>query len=181
MWQTSLLRGTKLAVLDEVTNGLSYYDYTFLREVPRLHLSLEDELAAIDPQLLDTEVNTFLRMGSWIGGDRDGNPFVTAEILRDTARMHGRTALRFYLEELHKLGAELSLSTRIVRISERLKALADRSPDSRTGPMSRIGVRSREFMPARPRPWICSTIIRSRLLRSARHLPTFGHATKGRS
>lgn len=129
LWQTSLLRGTKLAVLDEVTNGLSYYDYTFLREVPRLHLSLEDELAAIDPQLLDTEVNTFLRMGSWIGGDRDGNPFVTAEILRDTARMHGRTALRFYLEELHKLGAELSLSTRIVRISERLKALADRSPD----------------------------------------------------
>jgi phosphoenolpyruvate carboxylase len=122
LWQTSLLRGTKLAVLDEVTNGLSYYDYTFLREVPRLHLSLEDELAAIDPQLLDTEVNTFLRMGSWIGGDRDGNPFVTAEILRDTARMHGRTALRFYLEELHKLGAELSLSTRIVRISERLKA-----------------------------------------------------------
>jgi phosphoenolpyruvate carboxylase len=130
LWQTSLLRGTKLTVLDEVTNGLSYYDYTFLREVPHLHLSLEDELATIDPLSIETEVGTFLRMGSWIGGDRDGNPFVTAEILGETARMHGRTALRFYLEELHKLGGELSLSTRIVRISDALKGLADRSPDA---------------------------------------------------
>ena len=130
LWQTSLLRGTRLAVVDEVTNGLSYYEYAFLREVPRLHLSLEDELAAIDPASQDAEVGTFLRMGSWIGGDRDGNPFVTAEILAETARMHGRTALRFYLEELHKLGGELSLSTRMVRISGRLKGLADRSPDT---------------------------------------------------
>jgi phosphoenolpyruvate carboxylase len=129
LWQTSLLRGTTLTVLDEVTNGLSYYDYTFLREVPRLHLSLEDELARIDPLSLETDVGTFLKMGSWIGGDRDGNPFVTAETLGATARMHGRTALRFYLEELHKLGAELSLSTRIVPIADALRTLADRSPD----------------------------------------------------
>jgi phosphoenolpyruvate carboxylase len=130
LWQTSLLRGTKLTVLDEVTNGLSYYDYTFLREVPRLHLSLEDEFATIDPSSRDTEVGTFLRMGSWIGGDRDGNPFVTADVFVETARMHGRAALRFYLEELHKLGAELSLSSRMVRISDQLKRLADRSPDA---------------------------------------------------
>ena len=94
LWQTSLLRRTTLTVLDEVANGLSYYDYTFLQEIPQLHLSLEDELAKIDPSLLDTDVGTFLRMGSWIGGDRDGNPFVTAEVLRDTARMHANTALR---------------------------------------------------------------------------------------
>ncbi len=130
LWQTSLLRRTTLTVLDEVANGLSYYDYTFLQEVPQLHLSLEDELAKIDPSPLDTEVGTFLRMGSWIGGDRDGNPFVTAEVLRDTARMHANTALRFYLEELHTLGAELSLSTRVVTVSDALAELADRSPDT---------------------------------------------------
>jgi phosphoenolpyruvate carboxylase len=130
LWQTSLLRRTTLTVLDEVANGLSYYDYTFLQEVPQLHLSLEDELAKIDPSPLDTDVGTFLRMGSWIGGDRDGNPFVTAEVLRDTARMHANTALRFYLEELHTLGAELSLSTRVVTVSDALAELADRSPDT---------------------------------------------------
>src|SRR5262249_50283634 len=130
LWQTSLLRRTTLTVLDEVANGLSYYDYTFLQEVPQLHLSLEDELAKIDPSPLDTEVGTFLRMGSWIGGDRDGNPFVTAEVLRDAARMHANTALRFYLEELHALGAELSLSTRVVNVSDALAELADRSPDT---------------------------------------------------
>src|SRR5262249_8443783 len=70
-----------------------------------------------------------LRMGSWIGGNRDGNPFVTPEVLRETARTHGRTALRFYLDELHKLGAELSLSVRIVTTSKDLSALADQSPD----------------------------------------------------
>ena len=130
LWQTSLLRRTTLTVLDEVANGLGYYDYTFLQEVPQLHLSLEDELAKIDPSPLDTEVGTFLRIGSWIGGDRDGNPFVTAEVLRDTARMHANAALRFYLEELHTLGAELSLSTRVVTVSDALAELADRSPDT---------------------------------------------------
>src|SRR5262249_20168876 len=129
LWQTSLLRRTKLTVLDEVTNGLSYYDYTLLREVPRLHLALEDELAGIEPRPQGPEVGAFLKMGSWIGGDRDGNPFVTAEILRETSRRHGRTALRFYLDELHQLGAELSLSQRLVTTSEALIALADQSPD----------------------------------------------------
>ena len=82
LWQTNLLRGTRLAVLDEVANGLSYYDYTFLRELPRFYAALEDLLAASDPAWSGTELASFLRMGSWIGGDRDGNPFVTAEVLR---------------------------------------------------------------------------------------------------
>ena len=68
-------------------------------------------------------------MGSWIGGDRDGNPFVTADALRQTARLHSCCALRFYLDELHQLGGELSLSTRVVGVSQELDALAKRSPD----------------------------------------------------
>ncbi len=85
LWQTNLLRRTKLTVLDEVTNGLSFYDYTFLHEVPRLLCALEDRLDG-DGEVAAGELASFLRMGSWIGGDRDGNPFVTAEVMRGTLR-----------------------------------------------------------------------------------------------
>src|SRR3984885_6731639 len=77
LWQTNLLRRTKLTVLDEVANGLSFYDYTFLQEVPRLHSYLEDRLNEGDGSA-HGELASFLRMGSWIGGVRDGNPFVTS-------------------------------------------------------------------------------------------------------
>src|SRR6202171_1781595 len=107
LWKTNLLRRTKLTVLDEVANGLSFYDYTFLREVPRMHGALEDRLLADDPAANDDQLS-FLRMGSWIGGDRDGNPFVTADVLRGTLKLQSSRVLRFYLEELHALGAELS-------------------------------------------------------------------------
>ena len=79
LWQTNLLRQTKLQVEDEVENGLTYYDYTFLRELPRLYASLEDRISAMDPTGAPLRLASFLRIGSWIGGDRDGNPFVTAE------------------------------------------------------------------------------------------------------
>jgi phosphoenolpyruvate carboxylase len=130
LWQTSLLRHTKLDVIDEVANGLAHYDYTFLRELPRVYASLEDHLAAIDKTCNDSELRSFLRMGSWIGGDRDGNPFVTAEVLRQALRLQSKRAFDFYLEELHKLGGELSLDARRVVVSEELKSLAERSPDS---------------------------------------------------
>jgi phosphoenolpyruvate carboxylase len=129
LWQTSLLRWTKLTVLDEVENGVSYYVSTFLRELPRLYAALEDRLATLDPAWNDAGVPSFLRMGSWIGGDRDGNPFVIADVLRQALRLQSARALGFYLEELHELGGELSLNSRNVSVSEPLQALADRSPD----------------------------------------------------
>jgi phosphoenolpyruvate carboxylase len=129
LWQTNLLRRTKLTVLDEVANGLSFYDYTFLREVPRLHNALEDRLNEADGGAQE-ELASFLRMGSWIGGDRDGNPFVTAEVMRGTLWMQSSRVLRFYLEELHVLGAELSLAAHLADVSEDLRALAERSPDT---------------------------------------------------
>jgi phosphoenolpyruvate carboxylase len=146
LWQTNLLRRTKLTVLDEVANGLSFYDYTFLHEVPRLHCALEDRLHAEDAPG-DTgareELASFLRMGSWIGGDRDGNPFVTAEVMRGTLRMQSTRILRFYLEELHALGAELSLAAHLADVSEELRKLAERSPDlspHRSGEPYRLAV-----------------------------------------
>ena len=142
LWQTNLLRRTKLTVLDEVGNGLSFYDYTFLREVPRLHCALEDRLNEEDGSELG-EVTSFLKMGSWIGGDRDGNPFVTAEVMRGTLRLQSSRALRFYLEELHALGAELSIAAHLADVSEELRELAERSPDNsphRSGEPYRLAV-----------------------------------------
>jgi phosphoenolpyruvate carboxylase len=127
LWQTNLLRRTKLTVLDEVANGLSFYDYTFLHEVPRLTCALEDRLNEAAPT---GEIAAFLRMGSWIGGDRDGNPFVTADVMRGTLRMQSSRVMQFYLQELHALGAELSIAAHLADVSEDLRALAERSPDT---------------------------------------------------
>jgi phosphoenolpyruvate carboxylase len=146
LWQTNLLRRTKLTVLDEVANGLSFYDYTFLHEVPRLHCALEDRLHAEDApddNGAREELASFLRMGSWIGGDRDGNPFVTAEVMRGTLRLQATRVLRFYLEELHALGAELSLAAHLADVSEELRTLAEHSPDRsphRSGEPYRLAV-----------------------------------------
>lgn len=129
LWQTSILRRNRLKVIEEITNGLSYYDYTFLTELPRIYELCQGALATFDPALKDYELPSFFRMGSWIGGDRDGNPFVTAETLHQALRMQSHCAISFYLEELHALGAELSLDARIVDVSQELKVLAERSPD----------------------------------------------------
>jgi phosphoenolpyruvate carboxylase len=141
LWKTNLLRRTKLTVLDEVANGLSFYDYTFLHEVPRLHCMLEDRLN--EGESGRAELASFLKMGSWIGGDRDGNPFVTADVMRGTLKLQSSRVLRFYLEELHALGAELSLAAHLADVSKDLRALAERSPDKsphRSGEPYRLAV-----------------------------------------
>ncbi|MDD5175368.1 MAG: phosphoenolpyruvate carboxylase [Sterolibacterium sp.] len=129
LWQTRMLRRAKLSVMDEVANGLTYYDTTFLHELPRLYNALEDHLAASVPNWSGDELPPFLRPGSWIGGDRDGNPFVTATVLSAAMREQSRHALAFYLEQLHTLGSELSSTILLVGITDELKALAARSPD----------------------------------------------------
>lgn len=142
LWQTNLLRRTKLTVLDEVANGLSFYDYTFLREVPRLINALEDRLGDGGEQAAG-ELASFLRMGSWIGGDRDGNPFVTADVMRGTLRLQSSRVMQFYLNELHVLGAELSIAAHLADVSEELRTLAERSPDTsphRSGEPYRLAV-----------------------------------------
>jgi phosphoenolpyruvate carboxylase len=129
LWQTRIVRETRLKVIDEVENGLSYYDYTFLSELPHLYCEIEDTLAAADPAWRNAELPSFFRMGSWIGGDRDGNPFVTAEALRLALRRQSERVLTLYLDEVHELGAELSLHTRLVSVSDEVVALAGDSPD----------------------------------------------------
>src|SRR6266568_1485463 len=129
LWQTSLLRRGRPSVIDEVANGLSYYDHTFFRELPRLFGDLEDQLAAFDPAWNNTELPSFIRMGSWIGGDRDGNPFVTADVLKQTIAMQSKRVLDFYLDELHLLGGELSLNRSRISVSSQLEELVRRTHD----------------------------------------------------
>ena len=129
LWQTSILRGKRLRILDEVANGLAYYDHTFLRELPHFYADLEDQLETIDPEWAGLNVPSFLRIGSWIGGDRDGNPFVTADVLSQALRMQSERAISFYLEQVHQLGGELSLDGRMVPVSDAVHRLAERSPD----------------------------------------------------
>ena len=130
LWRTNMLRQMRLTVTDEVANGLSYYDYTFLRELPRLYGDIEDALVKQDPSLAGKPIPSFLRVGSWIGGDRDGNPFVTAEVLNEAMRLQSARALKHYLDELHELGGELSLASSLMRVNEELSALAERANDS---------------------------------------------------
>jgi phosphoenolpyruvate carboxylase len=129
LWRTNMLRQTRLTVIDEVANGLSYYDYTFFHELPRLYATIEDSLVKLGAKRDGKPVPSFLRVGSWIGGDRDGNPFVTADVLSETIRLQSARALNYYLEELHEFGGEFSLAGSLVKVSDELNALADRSSD----------------------------------------------------
>jgi phosphoenolpyruvate carboxylase len=123
LWQTRMLRYTKLTVADEIENAISYYHATFLRQIPRMYRAIEEALPG-------HEVAPFFRMGNWIGGDRDGNPNVTAETLRVALERQCETALRHYLFEVHALGAELSTSQMLAPVTPEMQALAARSPDT---------------------------------------------------
>ena len=123
LWQTRLLRFSKLTVADEIENSLSYYESTFLREIPKIYAALEEALGT-------HPVAPFLRMGQWIGGDRDGNPNVNAQTLQQALKRQAEVALRHYLTEVHYLGRELSLSAMLVDFPPAMKALAEKSPDT---------------------------------------------------
>jgi phosphoenolpyruvate carboxylase len=122
LWQTRMLRTAKLTVSDEIENALSYYHATFLRQIPRLYREIEEALPG-------HPIASFFRMGNWIGGDRDGNPFVTDATLKMALGRQSETVLRFYLTEVHELGAELSISATLAPVSADMKALAERSSD----------------------------------------------------
>ena len=128
LWHTALVRLSKLRVRDEIDGALRYYQLTLLDEVPRLQLDVRRELLALAPEE-PLDLAPLVRMGSWIGGDRDGNPFVTAEVLRLAVERQATTAFRHHLQTLHSLGLDLSLSSRLVTASPELLALADASGD----------------------------------------------------
>jgi len=131
LWQTRMLRTTRLTVADEIDNALSYYRSTFLSVIPRLYADLDKLLhpgaKPFDPP--PPPMEPFLRMGSWIGGDRDGNPNVDAGTLDRALRRQAAVLLDHYLQEIHALGAELSISSLLAGVSPELQAQADASGD----------------------------------------------------
>ncbi|UCV13042.1 phosphoenolpyruvate carboxylase [Dechloromonas denitrificans] len=128
LWQSRMLRPVRLKVLDEVRNGVTYFKETFFTELPRLYIQATQQLQKRYPEKI-WALPPFFRVGSWIGGDRDGNPFVTAEILREALRLQSAAALNHYLEEVHELGGELPLSDLLIKVTPELVALAEHSTD----------------------------------------------------
>lgn len=122
LWQTRPLRAVRLFVQDEIETALSYFRSTFIPVLPKLYERWD--------KLLGTKLPSFLRPGSWIGGDRDGNPNVTADTLRYAMSHQSGVALDHYLAEVHELGAELSISCQLAEVSPALLALADSSGDT---------------------------------------------------
>ena len=122
LWQTRLIRLSKLSVEDEIENAVSYYQSTFLQEIPRLYQRIEHEAK-------DDWIAPIFRMGNWIGGDRDGNPNVVQETLRQTVSRHSEVVLRYYLTQVHELGSELSICESLAGCSDELRALSERSGD----------------------------------------------------
>ncbi|MBL9069631.1 MAG: phosphoenolpyruvate carboxylase [Sphingopyxis sp.] len=122
LWQTRPLRTEKLFVADEIDNALTYLQGVFLPVVPKLFARWEKDLGQ--------RPAGFLRVGSWIGGDRDGNPFVTAETLRHATGRNAAAVIGHYADAVHALGAELSVSSRLAPVPEAVEALAEASGDS---------------------------------------------------
>jgi phosphoenolpyruvate carboxylase len=129
LWRTASLRLTKLNVVDEIRNGVEIYRHTLLATVPDVYRELESELTRLFDARVDQRVPAFFSMGSWIGGDRDGNPYVTAESLHEAITRQSALAFEHYLREVHLLGAELPLSTRYAGVSAELSALAEQATD----------------------------------------------------
>ena len=122
LWQTRPLRRERITVADEVDIALSYLREVFLPVLPRLYAHWE--------RLLPQRPGCFLRLGSWIGGDRDGNPNVTAASLAGALRSSAQAVLGSYLEQLHALGAELSISSEHATPTAEVLQLAEASGDT---------------------------------------------------
>lgn len=124
LWQTDELRDRKPTVLDEVRNGMYYFHETLFHVLPDVYEELERCLEKYYPEHR-WHVPTYLRFGSWIGGDRDGNPSVTSDVTWETLKMQRKLALREYQRILVELMGNLSFSTNIVTVSEDLLASID--------------------------------------------------------
>ena len=131
LWLTDETRAQAPTVIDEVRNGLYWVDAVLYDTVPRLYRELDRAVRTTFPDV-DVEVGRFLRFGSWIGGDRDGNPNVTAEVTERTLREHKTLAIRLLRRSIDRLHAHLSITSRrapTAALIERYAALADVLPE----------------------------------------------------
>jgi phosphoenolpyruvate carboxylase len=128
LWQTALLRLSRLRLEDEIDEALRYYELSLFDVVPAINAEIRQALEERWPDA-GLMPRPMLLPGSWIGGDRDGNPFVTADALRRATTSQAGAALGHHLQELEALRNELSMSDRLVTPTKQLYALADDSRD----------------------------------------------------
>ena len=124
LWQTALVRLSRLQITDEIEVGLRYYPAAFFEVIPKINAEAREALRTRWPDA-DLLAEPILRPGSWIGGDRDGNPNVTADVVRLATASAAYTALGHYLSELNVLEQELSMSARLVTVTPELAALGE--------------------------------------------------------
>jgi phosphoenolpyruvate carboxylase len=124
LWQTALIRLSRLQISDEIAVGLRYYQTAFFEVMPKVNAEVREALHSRWPDA-DLLPEPILQPGSWIGGDRDGNPNVTADVVRLATGGAAYTALRHYADELTALEQELSMSARLIAITDELAALAE--------------------------------------------------------
>jgi phosphoenolpyruvate carboxylase len=127
LWQTRVLRELTLSMRDEVDNGLSYFGTTFLEQLPRLYSEIEDSINNRWPR--GFSIPAFVKVGTWIGGDRDGNPHVNSDVLRYALGRQSAVAMDFYSTEVRQLRRELSQSLRVVQVTAAIEELTRRSAD----------------------------------------------------
>ncbi|HGR2274274.1 TPA: phosphoenolpyruvate carboxylase [Streptococcus pneumoniae] len=125
--QTDMIREKKLKVTNEITNAMEYYNSSFLKAVP--HLTMEYKRLA-QAHGLNLKQAKPITMGMWIGGDRDGNPFVTAETLKQSALTQCEVIMNYYDKKIYQLYREFSLSTSIVNVSKQVREMARQSKDN---------------------------------------------------
>ncbi|MDP1765421.1 MAG: phosphoenolpyruvate carboxylase [Methylotenera sp.] len=131
LWQTRMLRFDKLTVNNEIDNALSYYRLSLLDAIPELLQDLEQEIGDLfsESGIERYQLPSFLQMGSWIGGDRDGNPNVNATTLEMATTQQSTIAIEHYLKEVSSLRRELTPTTRLVSVTQDLLNLASTSQD----------------------------------------------------
>lgn len=125
--QTDMIREKKLKVTNEITNAMEYYNSSFLKAVP--HLTTEYKRLA-QAHGLNLKQDKPITMGMWIGGDRDGNPFVTAKTLKQSALTQCEVIMNYYDKKIYQLYREFSLSTSIVNVSKQVREMARQSKDN---------------------------------------------------
>ena len=125
--RTDMIREKKLKVTNEITNVMEYYNSSFLQAVTNL---TEEYKRLAKQHGIDLKNPTPITMGMWIGGDRDGNPYVTSETLKKSALTQCEVIMNYYDTKVANLYREFSLSTGIVKVSEAVQEMAYLSEDN---------------------------------------------------
>ena len=124
-WQTAMLRATKLRVTDEISNALSYYNITFFNEIPALMNKFQEISKTLGYSEMKSQALVPLTMGMWIGGDRDGNPYVTVDTLEQSAQDQAIKLFQHYFNEVQEIYRDLSMSVSLSNVTEELQKLAE--------------------------------------------------------